>query len=43
LLYADFLEDPVTWTLLGVGSALAVAARTRSEPTAAVGGLATAG
>jgi putative inorganic carbon (hco3(-)) transporter len=40
LLYADFLEDPVTWTLLGVGSALAVAARTRSEPTAAVGGAA---
>jgi putative inorganic carbon (HCO3(-)) transporter len=27
LLYADFLEDPVTWTLLGVGSALAVGAR----------------
>jgi len=26
-LYADFLEDPVTWTLLGIGSALAVAAR----------------
>jgi O-antigen ligase len=23
LLYADFLEDPVTWTLLGVGTALA--------------------
>src|SRR5207302_8698856 len=23
--YADFLEDPVTWTLLGVGSALAIA------------------
>ncbi len=23
MLYADFLEDPVTWTLLGVGSALA--------------------
>jgi O-antigen ligase len=23
LLYADFLEDPVTWTLLGVGGALA--------------------
>ncbi len=30
LLYADFLEDPVTWTLLGVGVALA--ARPRSEP-----------
>ena len=25
LLYADFLEDPVTWALLGVGVALAVA------------------
>jgi O-antigen ligase len=24
--YADFLEDPLTWTLLGVGSALALAA-----------------
>ena len=29
--YADFLEDPVTWTLLGIGSALAVVA----VPTAA--------
>ena len=27
LLYADFLEDPVTWTLLGIGMALAVPAR----------------
>ncbi len=27
LLYADFLEDPDTWTLLGVGAALAVAVR----------------
>src|SRR5262249_13976912 len=27
LLYADFLEDPVTWTLLGVGMALAIAPR----------------
>jgi putative inorganic carbon (hco3(-)) transporter len=26
-LYADFLEDPVTWTLLAVGGSLAVAAR----------------
>jgi O-antigen ligase len=25
--YADFLEDPMTWTLLGIGAALAVAAR----------------
>jgi len=28
MLYADFLEDPVTWTLLGVGVALAHGART---------------
>ena len=27
LLYADFLEDPVTWALLGVGAALAVDGR----------------
>jgi putative inorganic carbon (hco3(-)) transporter len=34
LLYADFLEDPVTWTLLGVGTALAAAPRVAaaSEP-----------
>jgi len=32
LLYADFLEDPVTWTLLGVGMALALAPR--PEPAA---------
>jgi O-antigen ligase len=25
LLYADFLEDPVTWTLLGLGTAAALA------------------
>jgi O-antigen ligase len=25
LLYADFLEDPITWTLLGIGTALATA------------------
>jgi O-antigen ligase len=25
--YADFLEDPLTWTLLGIGAALALAAR----------------
>jgi O-antigen ligase len=35
-LYADFLEDPVTWTLLGVGAALAaarpVAVATRRRP-----------
>jgi O-antigen ligase len=33
LLYADFLEDPVTWTLLGVGSALAAAQRVREHTT----------
>jgi O-antigen ligase len=27
LLYADFLEDPMTWTLLGMGTALAYAVR----------------
>jgi O-antigen ligase len=35
LLYADFLEDPVTWTLLGVGTALAYAARPRGQALAA--------
>jgi O-antigen ligase len=30
LLYADFLEDPVAWTLLGIGTALA--ARRAREP-----------
>jgi O-antigen ligase len=34
LLYADFLEDPVTWTLLGVGTALALAARTHTAHAA---------
>jgi putative inorganic carbon (HCO3(-)) transporter len=41
LLYADFLEDPVTWTLLGVGSSLALVAQAcerapqrRREPVA---------
>jgi O-antigen ligase len=41
--YADFLEDPLTWTLLGIGAALALAARagglpdqtTSAEPVAA--------
>ncbi len=32
LLYADFLEDPVTWTLLGVGTALAAAAAPAPDP-----------
>jgi O-antigen ligase len=38
LLYADFLEDPVTWLLLGVGAALAAAARgaARQSPETAV-------
>ncbi len=31
MLYADFLEDPVTWTLLGIGSALAVVARAEAH------------
>jgi len=31
LLYADFLEDPITWTLLAIGTALAV----RSPPDSA--------
>ncbi len=34
MLYADFLEDPATWTLLGVGTALAVAARADERVTA---------
>jgi O-antigen ligase len=37
-LYADFLEDPVVWTLLGVGTALAYAARTRVRPVPAKAG-----
>ncbi len=32
LLYADFLEDPVSWTLLAVGSALALVPRHRPRP-----------
>jgi hypothetical protein len=30
LLYADFLEDPITWTLLAIGTALAVRPATDS-------------
>jgi O-antigen ligase len=30
--YADFLEDPITWTLLALGSALAVAGAARAAP-----------
>jgi O-antigen ligase len=33
--YADFLEDPLTWTLLGVGVALALAARSGGEGASA--------
>ena len=33
MLYADFLEDPITWTLLSIGVSLAVARRP-SEPAA---------
>ena len=32
MLYAAFLEDPVTWTLLAIGGSLAVAARANAEP-----------
>jgi O-antigen ligase len=35
LTYADFLEDPLTWTLLGIGVALAVGARERGSAPAA--------
>ncbi len=35
--YADFLEDPETWVLLGVGLALAVAARRPAQPPAPAG------
>jgi putative inorganic carbon (HCO3(-)) transporter len=34
-LYADFLEDPLTWTLLGIGTALAYASARRAQPAAA--------
>jgi O-antigen ligase len=33
--YADFLEDPMTWTLLGLGTALAAIRPTAAEPSAA--------
>jgi O-antigen ligase len=32
LLYADFLEDPFSWTLLAVGAALAAASRAAPRP-----------
>ena len=31
-LYADFLEDPLAWTLLGIGSTLAYSSRPRAQP-----------
>ncbi|HEY5199211.1 MAG TPA: O-antigen ligase family protein [Solirubrobacteraceae bacterium] len=33
--YADFLEDPITWTLLGIGAALAAGNRRAPPPGAA--------
>jgi O-antigen ligase len=35
MLYADFLEDPLTWVVLGVGGALAAADRARAVPESA--------
>jgi putative inorganic carbon (hco3(-)) transporter len=35
LVYAAFLEDPITWALLGIGTALAAAAAPRPAPAAA--------
>jgi O-antigen ligase len=35
MLYADFLEDPMTWTLLGVGAAFAAQARRADAVTGA--------
>jgi putative inorganic carbon (HCO3(-)) transporter len=35
LLYADFLEDPVTWTLLGIGAALSYTRHPDREPRVA--------
>jgi len=38
MLYADFLEDPVTWTLLAIGLALARAGHERTgSPVPAAG------
>ncbi len=36
--YADFLEDPITWTLLGIGTALAVASRRDAARRSGEGG-----
>jgi O-antigen ligase len=38
LLYADFLEDPTTWTLLGAGTALALRRRAEATAPAAISG-----
>lgn len=38
MLYADFLEDPVTWTLLGIGLALHAAPAMRSSDPATASG-----
>jgi putative inorganic carbon (HCO3(-)) transporter len=38
MLYADFLEDPMTWTLLGVGVALAARSREPAESVPAAPG-----
>ena len=35
MLYADFLEDPLTWTVLAIGGSLAAADRARAEPQSA--------
>jgi putative inorganic carbon (HCO3(-)) transporter len=35
LVYAAFLEDPMTWALLGIGTALAAAVAPRAAPAAA--------
>jgi putative inorganic carbon (HCO3(-)) transporter len=37
LVYAAFLEDPLTWALLGIGTALATAAAPRPAPAPAPG------
>lgn len=37
-LYADFLEDPISWALLGIGTALAYSARARVKSVSARSG-----
>ena len=36
-LYADFLEDPTTWVLLGIGAALAGARPSAGDPVPVAG------